>query len=81
LPSSVKSSFWGSSGSPSLQAANVGEATSALSVNASFVRSAGGKNWSISKTPSLRIGGVWISPISVPRSRSQPARQAFSIRF
>ncbi len=59
----------------------MGEATSAFSVNASFVRSAGGKNWSISKTPSLRIGGVWISPISDPRSRSRPARHAFSIRF
>ena len=39
----------------------MGEATSALRVKASFVRSAGGKNWSISKTPSLRIGGAWIS--------------------
>ena len=59
----------------------MGDATSAFSVNASFVRSAGGKNWSISKTPSLRIGGVWISPIKAPRSRSRPARHAFSIRF
>ena len=50
-------------------------------MNASFVRSAGGKNWSISKTPSLRIGGDWISPIRAPRSRSRPARHAFSIRF
>ena len=58
-----------------------GEATSALSVKASFVRSAGGKNWSTSKTPSLRIGGAWISPIRVPRSRSRPARHACSIRF
>ena len=50
-----------------------GEATSALSV--SELRAiCGGKNWSTSKTPSLRIGGAWISPIRVPRSRSRPAR-------
>ena len=66
---------------PRPHAAKVGEATSPFRVNASFVRSAGGKNWSISNTPSLRIGGLWISPISVPRSRSRPARHAFSIRF
>ena len=81
FPSSVKRSRCGSSGSPSAHAAKVGEATSPFRVNASFVRSAGGKNWSISNTPSLRIGGLWISPISVPRSRSRPARHAFSIRF
>jgi hypothetical protein len=77
----VNSIVWGSRASPWPHAAKLGEATRELSVNASFVRSAGGKNWSISKTPSLRIGGDWISPISVPRSRSRPPRHAFSIRF
>ena len=62
-----------SSGAPAPHAANDGEATSALSRKASSVRSLGGKNWSTSNTPSLRIGGWATSPISVPRSRSRPA--------
>ena len=70
-----------SSGTPSPQAPKVGEATSALSRNASSVRSFGGKNWSMSNTPSLRIGGCATWPISVPRSRLWPARHAVSIRF
>jgi hypothetical protein len=68
-------------GGASPQAANVGDAISAFSFRASSVRSLAGKNASISNTPSLRSGGVWISPIRAPRSRSRPARHAFSIRF
>ena len=81
LPSGVNSNDCGSSGAPSPQAAKAGEAISAFSFSASSVRSFGGKNASISKTPSLRSGGDWIWPISPPRSRSWPERQAFSIRF
>ncbi len=54
---------------------------SAFSLSASSVRSFGGKNASISNTPSFRIGGDWICPIRTPRSRSWPARQLFSTRL
>ena len=39
-----------------------------MSFSASLVRSSGGKNWSSSKTPSLRSGGCWTMPTSVGRS-------------
>ncbi len=81
LPSGVRRSVAGSSDWPAPQAANDGEATSAFSFIASSVRSAGAKKASISNTPSLRIGGVTTWPMRAPRSRSWPARQAFSIRF
>jgi hypothetical protein len=68
-------------GGPSPHSANDGAATSELSWSASSVRSFGGKNASTSNTPSFRIGGDWISPISDARSRSRPDRQAFSTRL
>jgi hypothetical protein len=49
-------------------AANDGDASRPLSRIASAVRSSGGKNWSSSKTPSLRIGGRVIMPTSAGRS-------------
>ena len=70
-----------SSGTPLTQAAKAGDAISPFRRSASAVRSFGGKKVSMSNTPSLRSGGDWTSPISVARSRSRPARQAFSIRF
>jgi hypothetical protein len=70
-----------SRGTPSPHAANDGDANSPLSFIASAVRSDGGKNVSISITPSLRIGGSWICASSLARSRSVPASQAWWIRF
>ncbi len=66
LPSAVRSRLPMSSGAPSAQAANEGEASRPFSLMASVVRSAGGKNWSSSNTPSLRIGGCCTWPTSVP---------------
>ena len=43
---------------------------------ASAMRSFGGKNWSSSNTPSLRIGGCCTMPTSVGRSRLRPAVHA-----
>ena len=70
-----------SSGAPAPHAANDGEASSPLSRIASFVRSAGGKNWSRSNTPSLRIGGCWIWPTSVGRSSAAPCDHECWIRL
>ena len=81
LPSGVYSIDWMSSGRPAPQAAKAGEASSPLSLRASFIRSPGGKNWSTSNTPSLRIGGVWIIPTSVGRSSALPADHECWIRL
>ena len=70
-----------SSGWPAPHAANDGEASRPLSFIASFVRSAGGKNWSSSNTPSLRIGGCWICPTSVGRSSDAPCDHEYWIRL
>ena len=66
---------------PSVQAAKLGDAMTPFSRIASFMRSSEGKNWSISNTPSLRIGGFITCPTSVARSRSRPSDQECSIRF
>ena len=58
LPSAAYSIDWMSSGGPAAHAANDGEASNPLSFIASAIRSSGGKNWSSSNTPSLRIGGL-----------------------
>ena len=70
-----------SSGSPRPQAANVGDASSALSRSASFVRSCAGKNVSMSNTPSLRSGGSCTCRISRGRSSVMPACHARSSRL
>ena len=81
LPSAVRSRLPMSSGAPAAHAANEGEASRPLSLMASVVRSAGGKNWSSSNTPSLRIGGCCTWPTSVPRSSDWPCVHAVSMRL
>ena len=71
-PSGVRSMAPMSSGTPLIHAANDGEASRPLSRMANAVRSFGGKNWSRSNTPSLRIGGFITWPTSVGRSRLRP---------
>ncbi len=72
VPAGVKSIESMSSGGPAAHAANDGEASNPLSCIASFMRSASGKNWSSSNTPSLRIGGVATMLTSVIRSSGAP---------
>ncbi len=70
-----------SSGSPSIQAANPGEASRLLSFIASANRSLAGENDSRSRTPTFWNGGdctAWITP---PMSKSSPPRQAWSRMF
>ena len=81
LPSGPCSSASMSSGVPAPHAAKAGEASRPLRRRASVVRSAGGKNVSRSKTPSLRSGGCCTWPTRVGRSRLRPAVHDVSIRL
>ncbi len=80
-PSGVCSIDSMSSGGPASQAPNDGEASRPLRRIANAVRSFGGKNWSSSNTPSLRMGGFMTMPTSVGRSRLRPAFHSLWIRF
>ena len=65
-----------------IHAPNDGDASRPLSRIANAVRSFGGKNWSSSNTPSLRIGGCCTMPDQASaRSRLRPAVHSLGIRF
>ncbi len=81
LPPSPKSRLPTSSGGPCSHEAKAGDAIRPLSFMASARRSFSGKNVSTSNTPSLRMGGCWISPSSAARSRSRPSRHECSMRL
>jgi len=67
-----------SSGSPSSQAAKLGEAMMLFSAMARPKRSFSPKKASRSSTPSLRNGGFCTAMISLAMSKSSPARQKCS---
>ena len=80
LPSCVYRRFFAFSGVPCIQASKPGAASRLFSAIASLKRSLAGKNESIFITPTLVIGGFWISPIRPGTSRLRPSFQALSRR-
>ena len=80
LPSSVYSKFLALSGVPVIQASKPGAANRLLSAIASEKRSFAGKNESRFMTPTLVIGGFWISLINAGTSRLRRSCHALSSR-
>ena len=78
-PSGAHSIDWMSMGSPVIQFAKLGAASTALSFMANACRSFGGKNSSSSNTPSLRMGGCCTRASRVGRSMFSPAAQAVAM--
>ena len=80
-PSGAVNSRLISSGSPSSQAANVGDASRWLQRIARSRRRGAGRNDSRSNTPTVSNGGFWISRIKAGRSRPRPWVHACSRIF